>query len=447
MLRKLFLFLIIAAIAVNANAQKSKAELQKQQAQLQNEIAELNQELKELRGQKNKPLAELKAVNRKLKAREELVSTINHKISSLKDQVYYTNLDIYRLNNELDTLKKQYAQSLVFAYKNRSNYDYLNFLFSANSFSDAMKRVQYLKSYRQLRETQLSSIKKTQEVLEQKKVEFANGQKEQQLALEDQNKQIVNLQEDRQDVSKTINSLKSQESQITAQISKKNKERKKISNAIAAAIERERQQAIAEAKAKAAAEKKKRDAEIAAAKNNPVNQITTASSGKTVKAVGGDATVGLSSIKRSNRTYSIFEETQEGLEQSLNFESNKGKLPWPVTGKVVTKFGKTRISEHLSESCDGIEIGAAYGSTVRSVANGTVTMVVEIGDAWLVTIQHGKYWTAYSNLSSTSVSKGQEVKANTVIGKSGNNDVGEPITLFMVTNDKGVNYNPESWLK
>lgn len=419
MFKKLFFIFLVSVITINVNAQKTKAQLKSQESKLNNEIAQLKNELKDLRNKKNQPLAELKAVNRKLQAREELVSTINRKISSIKDEVYYTNLDIYRLNNELDTLKKQYAQSLVFAYKNRSNYDYLNFLFSANSFSDAMKRLQYLKSYRQLRETQLGNIKKTQQLLEKRKQEFENGEKEQQLALKEHSNEIKNLQDDKQDVNNTINKLKSQEGEITAKIKKKNKERQNVANAIVAAIKLEEKNNIAKPKV------------VETPKNKP----------KTI------TTPGLTDVIIKQRPASNFEKSKDEVITSLSFESKKGKLQAPVNGRVITNFGITKVQgTGLEQELDGIEYATSINAAVRAVADGEVTFVADAGDGWFITIRHGKYTTGYSHLSNTSVSKGQKVKAGTVIGSAASNDDNSGMLRFMILEGKTF-INPLKWIQ
>jgi septal ring factor EnvC (AmiA/AmiB activator) len=88
------------------------------------------------------------------------------------------------------------------------------------------------------------------------------------------------------------------------------------------------------------------------------------------------------------------------------------------------------------------------GASVKAVADGEVSTVVDMGSGdQAVIVKHGKYFTTYSNLSSVNVNKGQDVKAGTVLGRAGNNTSGDGQFLFMVTNEKGVNQNPESWLR
>ena len=133
----------------------------------------------------------------------------------------------------------------------------------------------------------------------------------------------------------------------------------------------------------------------------------------------------------------------------MNFEKNKGRLPWPVSqGEVVIPFGKYEVpGTRLKGVSDGIEIAVSTGASVKAVADGEVRSVVDMGGGdQAVIVRHGKYFTTYSNLASVNVSKGQDVKAGTVLGRAGNNSDGQGQFLFMVTNENGSPLNPESWL-
>src|SRR5205085_5315318 len=112
---------------------------------------------------------------------------------SIDDDLYLSNLEIYRLQRQLDTLKAQYAKTVVYAYKNRSNYDYLNFIFSAGSFNYAIKRIAYLKSYRSYREKQVNTILETQQLIAQRKEQQIGRKNQKSAALENQGKQVKEL--------------------------------------------------------------------------------------------------------------------------------------------------------------------------------------------------------------------------------------------------------------
>ncbi len=438
MLKKNLLLLAFAITTLIVSAQQpTKDELQKQQQQLQKEIADLNRTLSNIQKDKKTSLAQLTAVKRKIQAREAMMNNTSRELRRLDDEIYTINLDIYRYSKELENLKKQYAQSIVFAYKNRSNYDYLNFLFSATSFNDAIKRMRYLKSYRKQRETQLSTILKTQQVLDQKKLAFQSSKNEKQIALQEQTKTIKELENDRREQDKVVAGLKSQEKDLSKQIKRKESERRELANAISAIIKRE----IAAAKKREEEERKRNAAANAGTTKPATTKPNTPVVGGNTNTSGGVTTSGRSG------TMEKFDSPTE--EQTLDFERNRGRLPWPVdAGFIAIDFGPYQLTNTLKGNSDGIEISLPIGSMVKSVADGEVSSVLDLGGEQAVVVRHGSYFTTYSHLSSVSVSKGQKVRSGTVIGRAAPDESGGSGSLvFMVTNQKGVHQDPEKWLK
>ena len=459
MVKQLVVLLIVLATATTAAfAQQTKEEIQKKQQQLQRELADLNSTLSDIKKSKKQSLSQLALVQRKIKAREELVNSINKQLRNIDDEIYHNNLDIYRYKKELDTLKENYAKSLVFAYRNRSNYDYLNFIFSANSFNDAMKRVAYLKSYRQYRETQVDNILKTQNLLQTKMNDLKSSKTEKSNTLQEQGKQLQQMETDRKEKDEAVEDLKGQEQELASQIQQREKMRKKLNSQLQDIIRRE----VAEAKrreaerqaqiAKQQEEERKRklaeqQAQAAnnAANNNAGASNTPAQSNPTASVT---APVSAAPARNTNRTYSPLESTQENLTASINFENGRGRLPWPVSsGAIVVPFGVSEIpGTKLRQSNDGIDIGVPTGSTVKSVADGEVSAVVDDGDIKTVIVRHGKYFTTYSNLSSVSVGKNDKVNAGTILGKAGASDDGGGMVRFMVMSEQGSFLNPTGWL-
>src|SRR6478672_10175310 len=134
MIKKVFLLFFFTSISVVLLAQQTKEELQRKQQDLLKKIRDLNATLKNIRNNKNRSLANYNLVKRKIAAREELIQNINKDLRILDNNITKNTVEINRLKKVLDTLKHEYAESLVFAYKNRSNYDYLNFIFSSATF-------------------------------------------------------------------------------------------------------------------------------------------------------------------------------------------------------------------------------------------------------------------------------------------------------------------------
>jgi len=157
------LILMSWSMAVWAQPQ-TREELERQRQQLKREIEETERLLNQNRNQTKENLVQYNLISRKVNLQDRVIDNINRDLNVLDDNMYLINRDIHRYDKLLDTLKQEYARSMVYAYKNRSNYDFLNFIFSAESFNDAMKRVTYLKSYRSFREQQGDNIVRTQEL-------------------------------------------------------------------------------------------------------------------------------------------------------------------------------------------------------------------------------------------------------------------------------------------
>ena len=239
MIYKYILSFFFLVITVSAFSQDTKEDIQKKQQQLLKEISDLNNTLDGIKKNKKLSIGQLTLVQRKIDARQELINNINKDLRRLNEDMYQNELNIYRLKKELDTLKEQYAKSLVFAYKNRSNYDYLNFLFSANSFNDALKRIAYLKSYRQYRETQVSTITKTQDLLQNRIQSLSSNKKDKNTSLSDQSQQLGVLEDDKKEKDQVVNKLKGQEKNIASQIKTKEKTRQQLENALQSVIKKE----------------------------------------------------------------------------------------------------------------------------------------------------------------------------------------------------------------
>lgn len=441
------LFLVIT-MSVCALAQNTREELQKKEQELQKEIAELNRMFNETQNNKKTSLKQLALIKSKINKREELINSINRQVRQMDETIFTNERDIYRLRKELDTLKMKYAKSIVFAYKNRSSYEYLNFLFSASSFNDAIKRITYLKSYRQNRETQANAIMQSDKLLQDKISLLSSNKKERLGVLQTQSQQLKVLEADKKEQDQVVAQYKGKEKELSRQISDKEKQRQRVQQAFNAIIRREIEEARKRelARQKALEDKKKAALADAAKNNNGANKPATYK--PSTSTLSNEPVTGVAAPAR-DRVYTPLESTPEGREMSINFENNKGRLPWPVsTGVVTAHHGIERIAgTKLSRRTDGIEISLPVGTVVRSVADGKVLYAGEVDGQQVLVVQHGKYFCGYQNLSSVSVSKDQEVKAGSVLGRTGTSIDGEGVLLFSIMNDKLVQQDPENWLK
>lgn len=426
-MRKFFflLFVLLCGLQISSWSQ-SKDELESQRKQIQQEIEDLRKSQSAIKKNKKESLGQLARIRNLIKKRDAVIETINRQVQLINDDIHTNNREIARLKNELDTLKAQYARTIEYAYKNRSSYDMLNFIFSAVSFNDAIKRVAYLKAYREYRGKQVDNIYQTQTLLAQKNETLAANKSLKTQTLTEQSQQMKKLEEEKKQKDAVVSNLKLKEKELDKQLTSKRKLENNIRSSIAAIIRRE----IMEAEK---AEKAKRDAAAKAA--------------GTTKAAAPVAST-------SSRAVSKLENTPEVTAVSVGFENNRRKLPWPVAkGDITGPFGRHKIEgTRLYEDNIGVYIQTNIGAPVKAVYEGTVSSVHSFGAVSAVTIRHGKYLTTYYNLTGISVNKDQDIKLGQVIGKAAESEDEDGIgkVLFVVTVVVGNNpkyLNPEDWIK
>ncbi len=426
MKKSFFLFVFVFISAGFIYAQDDKAQMERERQEIQEELANLQKNYNQIKGQRSATLGQLTVLKRKIQVQERYLNNINREIRYLNDDIYRSTLEIIKMRKQLDTLKAQYSRSVVYAYKNRSNYDFLNFIFSATNFNDALKRVAYLKSYRSYREQQVNSILETQELIERRKRLQIGQMNEKKLAIQNQAKQVEVLQGQKKEKDVAVNELKSQEKQLKKQIASKQKRDRDLKSAILAIVRREAKKAEEEAKAKAKAKENATNTDVSAANTNTRTTTPTA------------------------KPKSYLDLNVEDVKLNASFESNRSKLPWPVDNGVVSiHFGPYEVEgTKLRGDNPGITIATpSAGMPVKSVFNGEVAGVYNMGDGMAVTIRHGKYFTTYSNLTSVSVGKGTDVATGQAIGKVGQSDDGSGGQIDFILMIESKNVNPEPWLR
>lgn len=422
-------------------ANRDQQDLEKERLQLRREIEETQQLIGKNKKNTKENISSLVLINKKLSLQENVLDNITKDINLLNNTIYKSQRDVNKMELLLDTLKQDYAKSMIYSYKNRSNSDFLNFIFSASSFNDAVKRVTYLKSYRNYREMQGENILRTQDLLRTRINELGSTKKKKGIVLQTQSKEINILQTQQEEKNQVVQKLKAQGKELNNQVAAKKRQISKVSNAITAAIRRAVDEARRASAAKATAERKIREAEEKAtkptiAKTNTDNTITKPS----VKAPRKTATN--TPVKQE----SVLLTTNAEINLNASFEKNKGVLPWPVDkGYTLLHYGSNKI-DRLEIISQGISIGCEIGSPVKIIFGGEVVLVNNYDDVQMVVVKHGRYFTGYSNLSGVNLTKGQNVQTGQVIGKVAANLDGIGAMDLIISNEKS-DLNPESWLR
>lgn len=498
-LQYILIVLLLGLSSPSQAQQPTRSDLEKRRASLLNDIADTQQQLEDTKKDKKATMGQLKALVAKLDARQKLINNINSELSNIDGSINLSAEEIQTLNRNLDKMKVSYAQSIRYAYKHRTSQNMMAFLFSANDFNDAIRRMQYLRKYRDYRKDQADKIRVTQNKLSQKIGVLSTQKNQKGKLLQAEEVQKNEIQQETQQTNQIVNELKGREKELMVQIQQNQKTTRKLEASIKEQIRKEielvRKKAAEEAQRKAAVEalarkkaadeeEARRKAALAAAnaRNNTGNNYQAGN--QTVKLNTGRSTENTpnpnnSQVKpaeepRNNKplasnvpaskpyipppapavekpSYKL-SLTPDVQAVSNNFAANRGRLPWPVEKGFISGFyGKhpNKLFPKVIEDNIGIDIATGEGAPVRAVFEGVVLKVTNI-DGVLVMVSHGEYFTIYTKLSGASVKVGDKVSSRQVIGRAGKNDDGDNIMNFQIwkvgSNNALVNINPSDWI-
>lgn len=411
-LKALFIFFLLI-IGSQLFAQ-TRSELERRKAQLNKDIEMINNTLKTTSSNKRVTLKQLNALRAQIRLREEKIKTINSEVRLLDGQINENLNNVRSLQSQLTQLKSDYSAMIRFAQKNQGAYSKLMYIFAAQDFNQAYKRMKYLQQFGEYRIKQAGYIEDTQTALKNKIATLNKNKQEKDHLLSDQQKEKSTLGNEQNKQAKVVNSLTSQERRLKQDLAQKQRDAAKLDRAIRAAIQRE----IALAKKKA-----EEEARAAAAK---------------AKAEGKAAPVASASNK------SILSSTPESAKLSADFVSNRGRLPWPVAnGVIVDPYGTKKVGG-VTVNNQGVTLKTNPGSAVRAVFEGTVTQILEISGSNVVMIRHGEFFTVYKNLNSINVTKGQKVSTKQTLGTVATIDGASDLEFQLW---KGMDdQNPAAWL-
>ena len=407
-----FFFLMLFGVTSLQAQSKKQQELEARRQELQREIKQINSLLFTDKKKEKSVVSIVEDLNNKVRVRQNLIKVTNDQANLLTREINSNQKEISSLRDQLKELKQDYAAMVVKSYKSKSEQSRVMFLLSSDNFQQAYKRLQYIKQYTKYQEQQGQEIKGKTQKLQELNTSLLQQKKDKEKLVEENKIAKRELENDVKEQQELVASIRKNLSNYASQIKSKQQEADKLDRE----IERLIKEAIAEANR-------------LANKNNKTTTTTTKSS-------------------------SGFALTPEAKALATNFESNKGKLSWPVEkGVVKTRYGTqpSPIDPSVSIQSNGVRIATEQGSKVRAVFQGTVTAIIasKTGNP-TVLIQHGNYFTAYKNLSKVYVKKGDKVDTKQSIGEvftsSGDHETILSFSIFKVTGGESHTQDPSGWI-
>lgn len=405
---------ILMALPLCAQQKETQEQLERRKQQIIIEIKSVQQLLHREQTKERNILAEIEEINRKVTLNKQLINNVRKQINITNNTIATYQKEANALAKELEQLKKDYAQTIVKAYKSRSNQSKMMFILSSENFFQAYKRVQYLKQYADFRKEQGEELKEKTVLLNEALAKLEVEKEKQRKLLAEQQANEKVLQQDLTEQQDLVSLVKKDQKKFNEQIKKKQDETKAIDRKIQKLI----REAIEEANRKA------REAAAKAGKSTTKSTATTAAA-------------------------ATFELTPEGKLVADNFKANRGKLPWPVEkGYVSLGYGDQPhpVQTHLTIHNSGVEITTESNAKARAIFEGEVLQVqVLSGGNKAVLIQHGDYITVYQNLRDVTVQKGDKVSLKQTIGTINTNSTGKTVLKFLLSHNSNID-NPQNWL-
>jgi septal ring factor EnvC (AmiA/AmiB activator) len=384
---------------VHAQSAKQKA-LEAERQQKLREIKQINAFLFSNKKEQKSVITLIEDINYKISVRKNLIRITNEQANLLTREINSNQKEITSLRAQLQELKDDYAAMIVKSYKSKSEQSRIMFLLSSENFKQAYKRLQYFKQYTDYQKEQGEAIKAKTEELQELNIKLTQQKKDKQKLIEENRVAKRKLEDELKNREVLMASIKSDMSKFNAQIKRKRQEVRELDKEIDRLIK-----------------------EAIATSNKKAGKKT--STGKFVL-------------------------TPEARRLASNFESNKGKLGWPVSrGVIKGKFGRQRslTDNTVTQNYKSIYIATEENAEVKSVFNGEVSgiLVVKNGNP-AVMIRHGNYLSVYMNMSKIYVKKGDKVTTGQAIGQVFTNRIkGETLLGFRIyKNDQVI--NPEPWL-
>ncbi len=404
-----------------------------ERAQTQQQLDATRQDIAELKKMLGQLQQEKSGVQKDLRSTETDIGKLEKQVEALQQELKKTQGELERLDHEKKKLQSaRVEQQRLIAIQARSAYqngreEYLKLLLNQQNPEKFARTLTYYDYLSQARLEQLRSFNETLRQLANVEQDISLQQAQllaQQGNLDAQRQELEKVRTERQQVlAKLNNDVKARDQKLQAR-EQDQADLSKVLKTIEETLARQAREAEeARQKALLAAQEaeKQRQREALAAKDDAPSKP---------KSIPGPL------VSSSGETF------------GGAFSSARGKLPWPVNGRLLARFGETRGGDARTK-WDGVMISASPGSQVRAVHGGRVVFADWLrGAGLLVILDHGNgYLSLYGHNQSLLKSAGDVVKAGEAISTVGNSGGQDSSGLYFAIRQQGRPSDPAQWCR
>ena len=393
--RIILLFLMAVPLLVEGQTNSVIEKMRQERAEMEEQIARQEQILTTTESSITSQVSNLNIITAKLKERTKVLDKTRSEIRSLDRETARLEKEIEGLEKEHEQCKDRYAEACRFYQHQNSSFNPLTFILATESFLEMSRRARYVSEYSNSLKEMADEISQKVDTLENRKaqIELVRKEKDELRKVQQKNEEEARKEEKQQKtlVTQLKNKRTNLKKEIQAQQKKMNDLSKEIDRQIQLALKAEQDKN----------------------KQQPM--------------------------------------PQEDIKLTGSFESNKGRLPMPITGPylVVGEYGVQNVAgmKDVKQNNLGLEIQGNDGAQARAVFDGTVSSIFQQGKGQIgVLIRHGVYISVYCNLSETRLKIGDKVKTGDIVGNIQTSEIGTPILHFQLHKEKD-RLNPSDWLR
>lgn len=388
--------LLLLLAAVPPAAAQTKAQLEKDKAKVEQELKKLSGDLSKAKKNSKANQQQIRLLDKKIGERTKLINNISGQLNLLGMQMEQTQDSMRLMQNQVDSMKREYAAVVRTLYGERGNIDKTVLVLDTKSYNTAYLRMKYFRDYSRYRKRQAAHIRQKEAELHDAGVDLARQQRETTTLLAQEKKQKDQLAREQKERQQSLKKSKQQEKDLQAQINRKEHQKRQL--------------------------------------QQQIQKIINEEVAKSRKA----ATTGGGTTNRTTVDFAL----------SNDFAGNKGKLPWPVYyTKVVREYGRYTHSSGGQNMNNGIDLQCKSGTSVQCVFDGTVSRVFTCPNGTKgIIVRHGEYMSVYTNMGTVTVNEGAKVSTKQNLGTVYTSSDGSADFSFQLW--KGTSsQNPRTWLR
>ena len=463
--------------------QRTSKNVRQQQRVTEQKIKQTDAEIKENTRQLKSKLNDLNKLQAEAQTINASITQLQASIDSLAVVAKAANDSIKVLDGKLSELQHVFADILRKSRRNRSAMSNLAFIFSSESFTQALRRANALKQFTRWRQRKVDQIIGVKALLDERRryvdsLMVQNRELAMRLSM-----RHAELSQRTTEANRIVTSLKGKERDLKNILKEQQRQAKELDRELDRIIKEEQRKALLEEQKRKQREEEERKKREAEERRKQEEEERRAKAEKDAKAQKPDTSATPDDTKSTKKSDTKKPDTKKPDTKkrdtkkpdtkkpdtkkpdtkeptpalSSDFAANKGRLPYPVNPHtIVRRFGVQphAVNKNVVTDNAGLDIQSSRGATVKCVFDGEVSAItLPDGYNTVVMIRHGRYVTIYANLGSISVRTGDKVKAGQSIGTvyvdATDND--RSILHFeirkIVTVDNITREDPEKWLR